>query len=167
MRTLRATVCAFALLAGGAVPVAAQGLPGAKVPALLQKVEAQRGQPLTFEQRQQFARVAANLRDALLPAQQQFVRAVAQTFKLAEREVESMLPAIGADKLGFDNNIIPQIEARRGRAISPQELQQIRAADNSKKAEMSEIQSRYAAELARIAGLSKDQIQRMLPTIGI
>jgi hypothetical protein len=137
------------------------------VPALLQKVETQRGQPLTVEQRQQFSRTAASLRDALLPAQQKFVRTIAGTFSLPEAEVQAMLPAIGSDSIGFDMSIIPRIEARRGRSVTPQELQQIRQADNAKKAEMGEVQARYTRELARIAGVSRDQIQRMLPAAGI
>ena len=78
-----------------------------------------------------------------------------------------MIPAASTDSIGFDMSVIAQIEARRGRGVTPPELQQIRAADNAKKADMSEIQSRYAVELGRIAGLSKDQIQRLLPAAGI
>lgn len=153
--------------------ILAAWLPGEKVvaqqaPVLLQKVEAQRGQPLTPEQRQQFSRTTAGLRETLLPARQKFVRTIAQAFRLPQSDVQALLPAIGADNAGFDNkNMIQKIEARLGRPITPQEMQQMRAADNAEKAEMSEIQSRYAAELAQIVGLSKEQIQRMLPNIGI
>ena len=139
----------------------------AQAPTLLQKVEAQRGQPLTFEQRREFSRTAGGLGDALLPAQYGFVHTVARVTGLPEAEVRAMLPAIGADTPGLDRNMLAQLEARLNRAVTPQELQQLRAADNTKKAELSGIQSRYADELAQIAGLSKARIQRMLPTIGI
>jgi hypothetical protein len=136
-------------------------------PALLQKVEALRGQPLTAEQRTQFLQAAADLRDALRPAQEKFVSTIAETFNMPEGEVQAMLPRPGPASIGFDQSVIPKIEQRRGRGVTPQELQQIRTADNAKKAEMSEIQSRYTDDLARIAGLSKERIQRVLPAAGI
>lgn len=166
---MRRTVILTMLLTGMAFSA---GLPAkrvaeAQVPVLLQKVEAQRGQALAPEQRQQFSRTAADLRVALLPLQDKFVRTVARIFGLAEGELRAMIPAASTDSIGFDMSVIAQIEARRGRGVTPPELQQIRAADNAKKADMSEIQSRYAVELGRIAGLSKDQIQRLLPAAGI
>ena len=150
-----------------AVCVPAKPVVGQAGPELLQKVEIQRGQPLNAEQRNQFSRTAANLRDALVPTQQKFARIVAETCGLPEAAVSALLPAAGADSIGFDMSIVAKIEKRRGRGLTPQELQQIRAADNAKKAEMGEIQARYATELARIAGLSREQIQRLLPVTGI
>jgi hypothetical protein len=135
--------------------------------ALLQKVEAQRGQALAPGQRQQFTQATADLRAATLPAQEGFVRALAQTFRLDQSVVQAMVPATDADHVGLRLNVVSTIEARLGRPVTPVELQQIRAADNAKKAEISEIQSRYAGELARIAGLSKEQIQRILLSTGI
>ncbi|MBI4189981.1 MAG: hypothetical protein HY525_05525 [Betaproteobacteria bacterium] len=152
--------------------ILAAGLPAKSAfaqqgPGLLQKVEARLGKPLSGEQRQQFARTAAGLRDALLPPQRKFAQTIAYTFKLPLAEVQALLPAIGEDSSGFDRNMIPKIEARIGRGLTPQELQQIRTADNAKKAEMSQIQSRYAAEFAQVTGLSSEQFRQLLPTIGI
>lgn len=163
----RSVLLAGLLAALVAVCLPARMVVAQRAPTLLQKVEVQRGQPLTSEQRQQFARTIASLREALLPAQQKFVRSVGHAFNLAAGEVQAMQPAIGVDDIGFDRNIIPQLEARRSRVVTPEELHQIRTADNAKKAEMGEIQARYAGELAGIAGLSKDQIQRILPSIGL
>jgi len=148
-----------------ALPAARNVAPAA--PALLQRVEAHRGQALAPVQRQQFTRATADLRAALLPAHDGFVRAIAQTFRLPPGEVQGMMPATDADRIGFHLGVISTLEARLGRPVTPQELQQVRAADNAKKAEISEIQSRYAGELARIAGLSKEQVQRMLLSTAI
>ena len=159
-----------ALLVAGAafaVCVPAKPVVGQAGPELLQKVENQRGQPLSPERRHQFSRTAASLRDALLPAQQQLARIIAETLGLPEAEVSAVLPAAGSDRIGFDMSIVAKIEQRLGRSITPHELQQIRAADNATKAEMGAIQARYADELARITGLSREQIQRMLPVTGI
>lgn len=136
-------------------------------PVLLQKVEARRGQPLTPEQRRQFARTAASLFEALLPPRQKFARSIARTFKLPEGEVQAMLPVISGEIVGFDNGVIRRIEARLDRAVMSQELQQMRVADNASQAEMNEILSRYADELGQVAGLSKEQIRRLMPTMGI
>ncbi len=157
----------FVAGAAFAVCVPAKPVVGQAGPELLQKVEIQRGQPLSAEQRNQFSRTAANLREALLPVQLKFVGIVAETCGLPEAEVSALVPAAGSDGIGLDMSIVAKIEKRRGRSVTPQELQQIRAADNAKKAEVGEIQARYTSELARIAGLSRDQIQRMLPVTGI
>lgn len=137
------------------------------VPALLQKVEAQRGQPLTPEQRREFSRMTALLREALQPAQQNFARSVAQIFNLPQSKVQAILPVIGANSAGFDKGVIPEIEASLGRTIAAQELQQLRVADNAKQAEMNEVLSRYADDLGRISGRSKQQIRRIFPAMGI
>ena len=137
-----------------------------EVPALLQKAEAQRGQPLTPEQRLEFSQTIALLREALQPAQQNFARSVARVFNLPPSKVQAMLPAIGTNDGSFDKGLIPEIEASMGRTITAQELQRLRASDNAKQAEMNEILSRYVEDLGRIAGLSKEQIRRIFPSIG-
>jgi hypothetical protein len=134
---------------------------------LLQKVEARLGKPLSGDQRPQFARTATSLSDALLPPQQKFAQTIAQIFKLPLAEVQTMVPTTGAGSNGFEQGIIPKLETRIGRSFTPQELQQVRIADNAKQAEMSEIQSQFVPRLAQITGLSKEQLLQLLPTTGI
>src|SRR5437762_3113256 len=108
---------------------------------LLQKIEARLGRPLTADQRRQFAIAATNLRDAMLPPQQKFAQTIAQIFKLPLAEVQAMAPDLSGSR-GFDGGMISKLEARIGRGLTPQELQQLRTADNAKKAELSEIESK-------------------------
>ena len=163
-------VAATWLFAGAALTVClpAESVVERQAPALLQKVETQRRQPLSAEQRTQFSRTAASMHAALVPAHRKFARTVAETFNLSEADVGALLPATdSAGAIGFDVNVIAKIEARRGRPVTTAELQQLRMADNAKKAEMSEIQARYTTELSRISGVSREQIERMLPLTGI
>lgn len=163
MMAVRNLLLSAALLSGLAF---AAWLPAQSVdasPQLVQKVEAQRRQPLTREQREQFLKTAASMREALVSPEQQFLSTVARLFRLSEAEVRRLAPAAGAGEGGLDSSFVPRIEARLGRRVTPQELHQLRAADNATKAEMSGIQSRYAVELGEIAGLSKERMQRLLP----
>ena len=163
MRVTRHLLVSASLLLG---LVFAAWLPAKSVdasPELVHKVEAQRRQPLTPEQRQQFLKAAANMREALVPAEQKFVRTVAGVFKLPEDDIRKFFATPGAGEVGLDLAFVAQLENRLGRRTTPQELQQLRAADNATKAELSGIHSRYAVELGQIAGLSKERMQRLLP----
>jgi hypothetical protein len=133
---------------------------------LLQKIETRLGRPLTDDQRRQFAIAATSLRDAMVPPQQKFAQIVAQIFKLPLSEVQTMAPAIGGNS-GFDHGMIPKLEARIGRSLTPQELQQVRTADNAKKADLSEIESKWMPRFVQSTGLSREQLLQLLPTVGI
>lgn len=133
---------------------------------LLQKIEARLGRPLTADQRRQFAIAATSLRDAMLPPQQKFAQTVAQIFKLPLAEVQTMAPEIGGSR-GYDGGMIPKLEARIGRSLTPQELHQLRTADNAKKAELSEIESKLLPQFVQSTGLSREQLLQLLPTVGI
>ena len=133
---------------------------------LLQKVEARLGRPLTGDQRRQFAIAATSLRDAMLPPQQKFAQIVAQIFKLPLAEVQAMAPVIGGNG-GFGRGMIAKLEARIGRSLTPQELQQVRTAENAKKAELSEIESKLVPQFVQSTGLSREQLLQLLPTVGI
>jgi hypothetical protein len=131
---------------------------------LLQKIEARLGRPLTDDQRRQFAIAATNLRDAMLPPQQKFAQSAAQIFKLPLAEVQAMAPDIGRSR---DGGMISKLEARIGRSLTPQELQQLRTADNAKKAELSEIEAKLLPQFVQSTGLSREQLLQLLPTVGI
>lgn len=133
---------------------------------LFQKIEARLGRPLTDDQRRQFAIAATRLRNAMLPPQQKFAQAVAQIFKLPLAEVHAMDPATGGNT-GFDSGMIPKLEVRIGRSLTPQELQQVRTADNAKKAELSQIESKWVPQFVQSTGLSREQLLQLLPTVGI
>src|SRR5258705_12036591 len=158
----------LAILAAGLIFAAWLAAKNAVAPAsldLLQKIEARLGRPLTADQRRQFAIAATSLRDAMLPPQQKFAQTVAQIFKLPLAEVQAMAPDTG--NRGYDGGMISKLEARIGRSVTPQELQQLRTADNAKKAELSEIESRLLPQFVQSTGLSREQLLQLLPTVGI
>ena len=130
---------------------------------LMQKIEARLGKPMTSDQRQQFARTATTLRDASLMPQQQFLQDIARNFKLPLPDVQAVAQASGAGS----RDMISRLEVRLGRSVTSEELQQVRMADNATNAKISEIQSQFVLQFVQITGLSREQMQQLLPTAGM
>ena len=145
----------------------ARGVPDPEASTLLQKLETRRGQPLTADQRRDFARISEELRLALGPPHEKFARALAQIFGLSPGQLQAVIPTGATMASGDGQGVVPRIEATLGRSISPTELQQLRIADNAMQAEVNEVLDGYAASLARVAGTSKEQVRRLFPAMGI
>jgi hypothetical protein len=132
---------------------------------LIQKLEAQLGAPLSAEQKRQIAEAGRATREALIPAQNQFVQQVSQAIGVSEAQIRAMMPTIGQQNNNFDKNIIPKIEAILGRSLTAQEIAEIGRADREKKAAMLPVQDSFAQQISQITGLPAMQIKGLLPQI--
>lgn len=134
---------------------------------LLPKIESRLGRPLSVEQRKQLGAAAQETMASLRAAQGRFVQSVAQVSGLSPSDIAAMMPTIGQANEGFDKNMIPKIEAKLGRPLTPQQLQAINKADSDKKAAMGPVQQNFARSIARITGLPYAEVLAMLPRIGL
>lgn len=133
----------------------------------IQRLEAQLGRPLSAQQRQQLGGASRETMESLRAAQGTFIQRISQITGVSVAQIREMVPQIGQPNEGFDKNMIPKIEAVLGRSLTPEQLTQIRAVDQEKRAAMLPIQERFAQRVSQITGLSTAQIQGMLPRIGL
>ena len=135
--------------------------------SLVARLETKLGKALTDTQRQKIAEASQESAEKLKALQAEFVQKIAKAVKLPEADIQPMLPKIGESNAGFDKNMIPKLETKLGRKLTADELTAIRAADDAKKSAMKPVQQKFAARLAGITGLKVEDIQPMLPKVGL
>ena len=135
--------------------------------SLVARLEAKLGKSLTDTQRQKMAEASQESAGKLKALQAEFVEKIAQAVKLPEADIQPMMPKIGESNAGFDKNMMPKLETKLGRKLTADELAAIRAADNAKKSAMKPVQKNFAERLANITGLAVEDIQPMLPKVGL
>lgn len=134
---------------------------------LVTRLEAKLGKSLSAEQREQIGDASKQSVEKLKALQGTFVTNIASAVKLPTTDIEPMMPKIGEPNPGFDKNMIPKLETKLARKLTADELAAIRKADTAKKSAMKPVQDNYAAQLAKITGLSVEVIRPMLPKIGL
>jgi hypothetical protein len=163
-------------LAVGAVLLALSPLPATRAEqpvlrrdpeaALLYRLEQKIGKPLSFEQRKQVDAAVKEVIEGLATCQNDFGKELAAITGLAAAEIQGMLPVIGKPFVTADRSIVPRIEQKLGRPLSPAELQRLREADAKKKEAMGPVRDNYVRRLADIAGIPVADADGMVPLIG-
>jgi hypothetical protein len=104
----------------------------------------------------------------MLPPQQKFAQTALNLPATAFGLIADALRDAAGVALGAPPHVsLSRLEARIGRSFTPQELQQLRTADNAKKAELSEIESKLLPQFVQSTGLSREQLLQLLPSVGI
>lgn len=156
-----AVICSCAMMVNG---VAQEPLRGN---TLMSKIEVRLGQPLTPDQRRQFLAATTESKAGLREKQINFVRDIASITGLPQDEIAAMMPKIGESNEGFDKNMIPKIESKLGRKLSPGELAGIRKADQEKKDGMKPVREKLIQSISGFTGLTPDEVGAMLPKVGL
>jgi hypothetical protein len=156
---------ALALCVLAAQPLGATAQPAQ--PLLVSKIEAATGCALTPAQRRAILAKSREAAAELRAAQEDFVTSIAAAVALPAETVRGYLPTVGADNTGFDKNMIPKVEAQKGRALTREERTAIRAADDAKKARMAPVQQSLARTLSEQTGMTLEQAAALLPKVGL
>jgi hypothetical protein len=135
--------------------------------SLVARLETKLGKALTDTQEQKIAEASQESAGKLKALQAEFVGKIVKAVTLPEADIQPMMPKIGESNAGFDKNMIPKLETKLGRKLTADELATIRAADNAKKSAMKPVQKSFAERLAGITGLKAEDIQPMLPKVGL
>ena len=165
-RNLLLVILATALLTG---PAFAQQSPARRAGGndLSSRLEANLGKSLTSEQREQIGEASKESAEKLKSLQKEFVGKIAKAVKLAESDIQPMMPKIGEPNSGFDKNMIPKLEAKLDRKLTANELAAVRKADDAKKSAMKPVQDKFAKRLAQITGLPVETVREMLLKVGL
>jgi len=136
------------------------GQPGGK---LVSKIEAKLGKPLTQPQKMQLRTASLKWRDGMNSAVDTFAGKLSTITGIQLEEIKGWMPKIGYTNEPYQKDVISKIEAKLGKKLTAEQMEQIKKASGDKKAAMSEVTQTFVSTLAGITGLSKEDLQQMLP----
>jgi len=127
---------------------------GAVAEALVPRLEARRGQPMSAWQRKQVAAAALQCIESLEGPRKQFVDDLADVMGVDPEQIDGLLPPVGPGTGPVDKAMIAKLESLAGRKLRGGELDALRTADERKQAALKPIQERFVRQLATLSGLS-------------
>ena len=128
----------------------------------LEKIENQRGKPLSLEDKQRFAQVVQEGIEEVRNRRAEFIQKVSRITKLPIDEIVAIMPKIGQKAQSFDKNTVPEIEALMGRTLTAVEVQQLHEAEQERKRTMELTRKRFVEQIATLSGLSTEVVSTML-----
>jgi hypothetical protein len=157
------TLCMIALLSEAAICQNApseSGQPGGK---LISKIEAKLGKPLTMAQKMQLKNASLKWRDGMNSAVDTFAGRLSTITGISLEEIKGWMPKIGYSSEPYQKDVISKIETKLGKKLTAEQMEQIMKASGDKKASMSEVMQTFVSTLAGLTGLTKEDLQQMLP----
>ena len=138
---------------------------------LCARLEDKLGHELTADQKQQIQQSTRSNMQSLKPVQEKFVESVATAVRISTKEVKQAIkskPADGQKKqkgaaIDPAARIYAALETHLNRKLTEDETKAIDSAIEARKAAAAPIQEQYVASLAKITGLSADDVKSLLP----
>jgi len=139
---------------------------GAIAEAVVPRLEARRGQPMSAWQRKQVAAAALQCLESLEGPRKQFVDDLAGVTGLDPDEIDGLLPPVGPGARPVDKAMIARLESLMGRTLRGGELDALRTADDQNQAALKPIQGRFVRQLATLSGLSAEDAAKVFSESG-
>ncbi|OGW87617.1 MAG: hypothetical protein A3A81_04700 [Omnitrophica bacterium RIFCSPLOWO2_01_FULL_45_10b] len=130
----------------------------------LEKIESQRGAPLTEGEKQRFIQTIQAIMEAVKVQRFEFIQKISQITKLSPTQISQIMPKIGRKARPLDENMIPKIEVLLGRTLTTDEMHEIHAADQERKQAMAPIREGFVTQLTLVTGLSPEAVSTILST---
>lgn len=134
------------------------------------KIEEKLGKELTAEQKQQITETTRHTMQDMKPIQQSFIQNIATAVKISPDEVKAAIkikqPKVkgqGKQALDPESRICSALEAKLDRKLTDEEIKAIEAAIETRKTDAKPIQHDYVEAMAKITGLTADQLTEIVP----
>jgi hypothetical protein len=135
---------------------------------LFEKIQDKLGHELTADQKQQITQAQRTMAQDLKPLQQGFLQSIADSLKLSTDEVKQAIKAQAQQpKVKGQHDpaarITAALETHLNRKLTEDESKAITSAIDARKEAAKPIQQKFADELAKITGLSAEDVKTILP----
>ena len=142
-----------------------------RVNKLFSKIEDKLGRELTADQKQQITQATRRSMQGMKSLQQDFIQSIANAMKISTDEVKQAIkpqPGQGKNRqkgaaLDPAGRITAALETHLNRKLTDEETTAITAAIDTRKAAAKPVMEEYVASLAKITGLTVDDVKGLLP----
>ncbi|MFN3926196.1 MAG: hypothetical protein ACK4QL_02500 [Pseudanabaenaceae cyanobacterium] len=147
-------------------------LPGTKPPkparmssSLIKKLENLKQRKFTEAEKQELHKATQKMEAALKPSHEKFIQEVARISLVSVADVRQSVMKPG--QAGSINSLIIKLNTIGGRAINNQQRAQLEVADRERKKQVLAVREQYAKDIAKITGLTPQQVMSQLPKVGL
>jgi len=130
---------------------------------MIQKIEAELGQPLSMGQKQELAAAAKAMRESMQPARDNFWQQVSSITGIPANELQEMVKQNRGNGRG---SMLEQLEAKMGQSLTEEQKNEIRGAREQLKQAAQPARQEFTQQVSQITGLSVAQLDSMFSKRG-